>query len=138
MAEKNFILLIEDNPDDRALTARALRNVGYEIVTAADGSAGLALLERKDAKVLPALVLLDLKLPKVGGLEVLRRIRADARTASIPVVMLTASKEEPDLSASFKAGANSYIRKPVDLERFLKAVKLLNLPGLGLHATHSR
>jgi CheY-like chemotaxis protein len=138
MAEKNFVLLIEDNADDRALTIRALRNLDYEIVAAADGVAGLDLMQGKGAKALPVLVLLDLKLPALGGLEVLRRMRADARTASIPVVMLTASKEEPDLSASFKAGANGYIRKPVDLDRFLKAVKLLSLPGLAVHAAHSK
>jgi two-component system response regulator len=134
MAEKRFILLIEDNPDDRALTVRALRNIDYEIVSAVDGAAGLGLLEGKHAKDLPAVVLLDIKLPKIGGLEVLRRMRADARTASIPVVMLTSSKEEPDLSASFKAGANSYISKPVDLDRFIKAVRMLNLPGIPVHA----
>jgi two-component system response regulator len=134
MAERNFILLVEDNADDRALTVRAFRDLDYEIVTAADGAAGLELLQGKDAKRLPAVVLLDLKLPKIGGLEVLRRIRTDPRTASIPVVMLTSSKEEPDLSASFKAGANSYIRKPVDLDRFVKAVRMLNLPGLPVHA----
>jgi CheY-like chemotaxis protein len=135
MNERKYILLIEDNLDDEALTLRALKknNIANEIVTARDGAEALELLLGKDAKQPPALVLLDLKLPKVDGLEVLRRIRADKRTALVPVVILTSSKEEQDLIASYKLGANSYIRKPVDFNQFVEAVKHLGLYWLVLN-----
>jgi CheY-like chemotaxis protein len=135
MNERKYILLIEDNLDDEALTLRALKknNIANEIVTARDGAEALELLLGKDAKQSPALVLLDLKLPKVDGLEVLRRIRADKRTALVPVVILTSSKEEQDLIASYKLGANSYIRKPVDFNQFVEAVKHLGLYWLVLN-----
>jgi two-component system response regulator len=135
MNERNYILLIEDNPDDQALTMRALKknNIANEIVTAADGAVALELLHGQDARGLPALVLLDLKLPKIDGLEVLRRLRADARTALVPVVILTSSKEEQDLISSYKLGANSYIRKPVDFQQFVDAVKQVGMYWLMLN-----
>jgi two-component system response regulator len=130
-----YILLIEDNPDDLALTLRALKknNIANEIVSAADGAAAIELLHGKDAKGAPAFVLLDLKLPKIDGLEVLRLIRADPRTALVPVVILTSSKEEQDLTTGYKLGANSYIRKPVDFNQFVEAVKNLGLYWLVLN-----
>ncbi|MDQ3737064.1 MAG: response regulator, partial [Actinomycetota bacterium] len=121
MREK-VILLVEDNPDDEALTLRALKknDIQNQVVVARDGAQALEYLfgtgERKegDPEVLPELVLLDLKLPRVDGLEVLRRIRADERTRLLPVVILTSSKEQRDLVEGYGYGANSYIRKPVD------------------------
>lgn len=133
MTESKPILLIEDNPDDRALTLRALKDIANEFITASDGAAALALLQGKDAKKLPSVVLLDLNLPKMGGLEILRRMREDERTALIPVVVLTSSPDEQDLSESFKAGANSFIRKPVDFSRFAAAVRPLGLSWLVLN-----
>jgi CheY-like chemotaxis protein len=120
---KTSILLVEDNPDDVTLTLRAMKKAGIlnEIVVAEDGAEALALLHGADA-VSPALVLLDLKLPKVDGLEVLRGIRDDARTRTLPVVVLTTSREERDLTESYRLGVNSYIRKPVDFNRFAEAV----------------
>jgi two-component system response regulator len=135
MNDRSYILLVEDNPDDQALTMRALKknNIVNEIVTAADGALALELLLGKDARQIPSLVLLDLKLPKVDGLEVLRRLRADARTALVPVVILTSSKEEQDLIAGYKLGANSYIRKPVDFQQFVDAVKQVGMYWLMLN-----
>ena len=127
------ILLVEDNPDDALLSKRALEKhcAGTEIVVAVDGVQALELLlgVRPDLPPagLPALVLLDLKLPRVDGLEVLRRIRADARTQHLPVVILTSSREEQDLTSSYDLGCNSYIRKPVDFAQFSLAVKTLGL-----------
>src|SRR3984957_18684242 len=125
MFEKT-ILLVEDNADDEELTVRALKknNVKNELVVARDGVQALDYLfgtgahAGRDTSVLPGLVLLDLKLPKIDGLEVLRRLRADERTRRMPVVVLTSSKEEPDLVKSYNLGANSYIRKPVDFTQF--------------------
>jgi DNA-binding response OmpR family regulator len=126
-----MILLVEDNPDDETLTRRALakNNIQNEVRVARDGAEALELLQT----VTPELVLLDLKLPKVDGLEVLRRIRADERTHLLPVVILTSSKEERDLVAGYGLGANSYIRKPVDFAQFVEAVRQLGLYWLVLN-----
>jgi CheY-like chemotaxis protein len=136
MMKKNGkkILLVEDNPDDVALTLRAFKknNIMNEIMIAKDGAEALALLLDKNRE-LPALVLLDLKLPKVGGLEVLDRIRANPETKLIPVVIMTSSREEADLTNGYKLGCNSYIRKPVDFVQFAEAVKTLGLYWLVLN-----
>jgi CheY-like chemotaxis protein len=129
------ILLVEDNPDDEALTLRALRhsNITNRIVVAHDGVEALALLfgsdpkVGQDARLVPAVVLLDLKLPKLGGLEVLSRLRADDRTRLLPIVVLTTSSEERDVIESYSNGANSYIRKPVDFAQFAEAIRQLGL-----------
>ena len=127
MTEK-IILLVEDNPDDEQLAVRALQrnNVVNEIVVARDGQAALDYL-LDESKPLPALVLLDLKLPKVNGLEVLKRLRATERTAILPVVILTTSKEDQDLLDSYRSGCNSYIRKPVDFAQFAEAMRQLKV-----------
>jgi two-component system response regulator len=140
MAEK-VILLVEDNPDDEKLTVRALKknNIVNEVAIARDGAEALDYLfatgahSSWDAKALPALVLLDLKLPKLDGLEVLRRIRADERTMRLPVVILTSSKEEQDLTQAYNGGVNSYIRKPVDFMEFTEVVRQLGLYWLVLN-----
>ena len=137
------ILLVEDNPDDEALTLRALKknDIQNQVVVARDGAQALEYLfgtgERKegDPEVLPELVLLDLKLPRVDGLEVLRRIRADERTRLLPVVILTSSKEQRDLVEGYGYGANSYIRKPVDFGQFVEAVRQHGLYWLVLNET---
>jgi two-component system, response regulator len=142
MREK-VILLVEDNPDDEALTLRALKknDIRNQVVVARDGAQALEYLfgtgERKERnpEVLPELVLLDLKLPRVDGLEVLRRIRADERTRLLPVVILTSSKEQRDLVEGYGYGANSYIRKPVDFGQFVEAVRQLGLYWLVLNET---
>jgi two-component system response regulator len=135
------ILLVEDNPDDQVLTRRALKknNILNEVVIAQDGVEALDYLfgtgvhAGRNTGLLPAIVLLDLKLPKVDGLEVLRRLRADERTRVLPVVVLTSSKEEQDLVRSYSLGANSYIRKPVDFAQFMEAVRQLGLYWLVLN-----
>ena len=122
------ILLVEDNPDDEALTLRAFKrsNIRNEIVVVRDGAEALAYLFPADgATPCPALILLDLNLPKIGGLEVLRRMRADERTALIPVVVLTSSKLEEDILDSYRNGANAYVRKPVKFSDFTQAVNAL-------------
>jgi two-component system response regulator len=134
MSEK-IILLVEDNPDDQALTLRALKknHITNEVVVAKDGVEALDYLfgtgqyEGRDARNLPEIVLLDLKLPKIDGLEVLSRMRADPRTKLLPVVVLTSSREERDLIDSYTSGANSYVRKPVDFTEFTDAVRQLGL-----------
>jgi len=128
------ILLVEDNPDDEALTLRALKknNISNEVVVARDGAEALVYLEGAGS-ALPALVLLDLKLPKVDGLEVLRRVRAEPRTRLLPVVILTTSKEEIDLMRGYELGANSYICKPVDFAQFTDSVRQLGLYWLVLN-----
>ena len=133
--EKKTILLVEDNPDDVELTLRALKqyHIENEIIVARDGAAALDYLfatgayADRDANNVPAVVILDLKLPKVDGLEVLQRLRADNRTELLPVVILTSSKEEKDMINGYKLGANSYVRKPVDFTQFLEAARQLGL-----------
>ena len=122
------IFLIEDNPDDEKLTRRAFRKskVANPVIVARDGQEAVDYLF-DPANELPAIILLDLKLPKISGLEVLKRVRADARTRLAPVIILTSSKEEPDLVAGYSLGCNSYIRKPVDFDKFLDAVTHLGL-----------
>jgi two-component system response regulator len=125
------ILLVEDNPDDEMLTLRALKknSIVNEIAVAHDGAEALELIFSKASggEPLPGLVLLDLKLPKVDGLEVMRRIRADQRTRLIPVVILTGSKLDEDILAGYRGGANAYVRKPVNFTEFADAVKTLGL-----------
>jgi len=135
------ILLVEDNPSDIDLTRRAFeRNrIGNELIVAQDGQEALDYLfgtgahEGRDTSEQPQVILLDLKLPIVDGLEVLRRIRADDRTRRLPVVILTSSTEERDRAAGYDLGANSYIRKPVDFEQFTEAVRELGLYWLVLN-----
>lgn len=135
------ILLVEDNPDDELLTLRALRknNILNEVVIARDGVEALDYLfgegayAGRDTGNPPQLVLLDLKLPKLDGLEVLKRIRSDPRTRFQPVVILTTSNEDQDIIASYELGANSFIRKPVDFDQFMEAVRQLGLYWLVLN-----
>lgn len=135
------ILLVEDNPDDEALTLRALEknNIRNEVVVAHDGAEALDYLfgagayAGRDISRMPQVILLDLKLPKVDGIEVLRRIRADQRTRLLPVVILTSSKEEKDVLNGYGHGANSYVRKPVDFVQFTEAVRQLGLYWLLLN-----
>lgn len=141
MMDKRIILLVEDNPDDEILTLRALKksNITNEVVVARDGAEALDFLfgqgayEGRDTSVAPVVTLLDLKLPKVDGLEVLRRIRSDSRTRGYPIVVLTSSKEDQDIAVSYDLGANSYIRKPVDFQQFTEAVHQLGLYWLLLN-----
>jgi two-component system response regulator len=131
MMNNNPILLVEDNPDDVTFTLRAFRknNIGNEVVVATDGAQALDfLLPDGDAAPLrPALILLDVKLPKIDGLEVLRRLRDHPRTQALPVVVLTTSSEERDIVESYRLGANSYVRKPVVFDEFLHAANLLGM-----------
>jgi two-component system response regulator len=135
------ILLVEDNPDDELLALRALRknNVMNEVVVARDGVEALDYLfasgphAGRDTSTMPRLILLDLKLPRVDGLEVLRRLRSDERTKLLPVVILTSSKERKDMLEGYGLGANSYVRKPVNFEQFVGAVEQLKLYWLGLN-----
>jgi len=141
IANAKFILLVEDNPSDIGLTRRALAksHVANELVVAEDGQDALDYLfgsgqyAGRDVTQLPAVVLLDLKLPRVDGLEVLRRIRTETLTRRMPVVILTSSKEEQDLATSYDLGVNSYIRKPVDFEQFAQAIQTLGLYWLVLN-----
>jgi two-component system response regulator len=135
------ILLVEDNPDDEELTLRALarNNISNRVVVVRDGQDAIDWLEgtgaymSRDVNDVPALVLLDLKLPKIDGLEVLRRLRANPRTAIVPVVILTSSKEESDRASGYYGGANSYVQKPVDFTSFVDAVRQLGMYWLMLN-----
>ena len=134
MSEK-IILLVEDNPDDEELTTRALRKakIANDIVVARDGGEALDYLfgegahAGRDLSRMPAVILLDLKLPKVSGLEVLKRLRADPRTKLVPAVILTSSSEDEDMLKSYQLGANSYVRKPVEFGAFVNAVSQLGV-----------
>ena len=136
-----IILLVEDNADDEALTLRALKknNIRNEVVVARDGAEALDYLfgtgayAGRDLSIMPTVTLLDLKLPKIDGLEVLRRLRAEDRTKLLPVVILTSSKEEQDIITGYSLGANSYMRKPVDFIQFTEAVRQLGLYWLVLN-----
>lgn len=125
MTTANPILLVEDNANDEVLTTRAIRrsNIHNEIVVARDGAEAL---ERLSSMTLPELVLLDLKLPKIDGLEVLRRIRSDERTRHLPVVIFTSSREQQDMLQAYQSGVNSYVCKPIDFGEFVNAVGQLS------------
>jgi two-component system response regulator len=141
LTRSGLILLVEDNPDDELLTLRAFERsrVANEIVVVRDGEEALDFLfltgrhAQRDATRMPEVVLLDLKLPKLDGLEVLRRLRAEPRTRRLPVVVLTSSNEQRDLIATYDLGANSFVRKPVDFEQFADAVRHLGLYWLVLN-----
>jgi two-component system, response regulator len=140
MKEK-VILLVEDSVDDVILTLRAFKknNVANEVIVARDGVEALDYLfctgqyEKRDKSIMPALILLDLKMPRMDGLELLKRLRADKRTMFLPIVILTSSEEESDIASSYGVGANSYIRKPVDFNKFVEAVQHLELYWLILN-----
>lgn len=133
--DKNIIMVVEDNQDDLDLTLRAFakNNILNEIVIARDGVEALDYLfatgehAGRDLRIMPEVILLDLKMPRMGGIEVLRHIRADASTKLLPVVVLTSSDEERDMIESYEHGVNSYIRKPVDFSQFVEAVRQLSL-----------
>jgi len=141
--ESKTILLVEDNPDDEALTLRALKrnNILNEVVVARDGAEALDYLfargahSGRDTSKQPEVILLDLKLPKVDGLEVLQQIRQDERIRRLVVVILTSSNEERDIIAGYDLGANSYIRKPVDFNQFMEAVRQLGIYWLMLNVS---
>ncbi len=132
-----YILLVEDNPDDVVLTMRALKksNIVNQVIVARDGVEALEFLlgDNRKTRENPQVVLLDLKLPKIDGLEVLKRMRQDERTKLLPVVILTSSREQRDLVESYRLGANSYIQKPVDFGQFVEAVSQLGLYWLVLN-----
>ena len=140
-SQSKVVLLVEDNPDDVELTLRAFKkyNIMNEVVVASDGAEALDYLfctgryASRDTNNLPEIVLLDLKLPKVDGLEVLQRLRADERTKHLPVVILTSSNEERDLIKGYKLGANSYVQKPVEFTQFSEAVGRLGIYWLLLN-----
>jgi two-component system response regulator len=141
MKTTSRILLVEDNPDHRELTLMTLaeNNVLNEVVVANDGLQALDYLfatgryAHRDRREVPALILLDLNLPKLGGIEVLRQVREDEHTRYVPVVILTSSSEEEDIVASLENGANSYVRKPVDFSRFIEQVQRLQVYWLLVH-----
>jgi two-component system, response regulator len=145
MSMNRPILLVEDNPDDEELTLRALKknSILNEVVVARDGAEALEYLfgtgehAGRDLSILPQVVLLDLNLPRIGGLDVLRRIREDSRTKLLAVVVLTSSKEEEDIIRSLSLGANRFVRKPVEFDEFSAAVKTLGLFWLLLHESAS-
>jgi len=129
------VLLVEDDPNDLELTLRALtqHHLANRVVVARDGVEALEILFSAQTAALPRVVVLDLKLPKVGGLEVLRRVKSDERTKRVPVVVLTSSREEPDVAESYRLGVNSYIVKPIDFESFSRAVADVGLYWLLLN-----
>ena len=139
--DNKIILLVEDNPDDEVLTLRAIKknNIGNSVTVVRDGAEALdflfctGLYADRNPQDKPQVILLDLKLPKIDGLEVLRRIRAEESTRLLPVVILTSSKEEQDLIKGYSLGANSYVRKPVDFDQFVEAVRQLGLYWLILN-----
>jgi CheY-like chemotaxis protein len=141
--ESKTILLVEDNPDDEALTLRALKrnNILSQVVVARDGAEALEYLfgtgaySGRDSSILPEVVLLDLKLPKIDGLEVLRRIRNEQLTRRLAVVILSSSNEERDIISGYDLGANSYIRKPVDFNHFMDAIRQLGIYWLVLNVS---
>jgi two-component system, response regulator len=141
MKNNSRILLVEDNRDHQELTLMTLaeNNVLNEVVVVSDGIEALEYLfgtgryAGRDAREVPALILLDLKLPKIGGIEVLHQVREDERTRYVPVVILTSSSEEEDIVASLQSGANSYVRKPVDFGRFVEQVQRLQVYWLLVH-----
>jgi len=136
------ILLVEDNPDDEELTLLAFQqnNIMNKIIVARDGAEAIDLLfgDRADEKSLPTIILLDLKLPKVDGMEILRRIRENPRTRRIPVIVLTSSTEEQDIVKSYDLGCNSYVRKPVNFSEFLEASRQLGMYWLMLNEASPR
>ena len=144
--QHKMILLVEDNPDDEALTLRALKknNIGNELVVVRDGAEALDFIfcqgayAERNPRDMPQVILLDLKLPKIDGLEVLRRIRANENTKLLPVVILTSSKEEEDRLKGYSLGANSYVQKPVDFDQFIGAVRQLGLYWLVLNEAPPR
>jgi two-component system response regulator len=146
MTDERFIMLVEDNPDDEALTLRALKknNVANEIVVAHDGVEAVDFLlgagthAGRDTRIQSQLVLLDLNLPRLSGLDVLKRLRADERTSLVPVVVLTSSKEDEDVIRSYALGANAYVRKPVEFGKFVDSVKTLGLFWLVLNESAPR
>lgn len=135
MSQKNVLLLVEDNPDDEELTMLAFEQspIANEMVVAHDGVEaldylfGTGMYAERDTSVMPALILLDLQLPRINGLEVLQRLRANERTKLLPVVIMTTSNEQQDLINSYSLGCNSYIRKPVDYNQFLAVVQQLGM-----------
>lgn len=141
MAQRNALLLVEDNPDDEELTLLAFERsrITNEVVVAHDGEEaldylfGTGMYAGRDLSIMPALILLDLQLPRINGLEVLQRLRADNRTKLLPVVILTTSNEQQDLINSYSLGCNSYIRKPVDFQQFMTAVQQLGMYWLILN-----
>ena len=137
MSSKPYILLVEDNPDDVELTRRAFakNHIANEVVVLTDGAQAVEFLfdANRQGRALPQVILLDLKLPKISGLEVLERIRADDQTCLIPTVILTSSKQDEDLLAGYRLGVNSYVRKPVDFNEFVEAVRQVGLYWLVLN-----
>jgi CheY-like chemotaxis protein len=141
VAQRNALLLVEDNPDDEELTLLAFERsrITNEVVVAHDGVEaldylfGTGMYAGRDLSVMPALILLDLQLPRINGLEVLQRLRADNRTKLLPVVIMTTSNEQQDLMNSYSLGCNSYIRKPVDFQQFMTAVQQLGMYWLILN-----
>ena len=136
-----IILLVEDNPDDEALTLRAFKKNKFmnEVVVVRDGAEALDWVfgtgpyKDRDTNILPTIILLDLKLPKIDGLEVLARLRANEKTKLVPIIILTSSKEEQDIIKGYTYGANSYIRKPVDFDQFLRAIEQLGVYWLRMN-----
>ena len=141
MVQKNILLLVEDNPDDEELTLLAFEQsqIAHEVVVARDGVEaldylfGTGIYADRDISTMPALILLDLQLPRINGLEVLQRLRSDKRTKLLPVVILTTSNEQQDLINSYNVGCNSYLRKPVDYNQFVTAVQQLGMYWLLLN-----